>query len=127
MFKYYNAHPQGKMVRDCVKRAFTKALDMEYKQVSLELNRIKKITGCENFNSPKNWREYAKQKGFIKISFPAVAGQPRMNGNRFCQDNPTGTYILQMAGHLTCCKDGIIYDTWNCLDKCVYIAYKLGE
>ena len=30
-----------------------------------------------------------------------------------------------MAGHWSCCVDGVIYDTWNCEQKCVYTAWKL--
>ena len=30
-----------------------------------------------------------------------------------------------MAGHWSCCVDGVIYDTWDCSEKCVYTAYKM--
>ena len=59
------------------------------------------------------------------MCFPAVKGKPRMNGERFCKAYPKGNYILVMAGHLSCCIDGVIYDTWDCSDKCCYTAYKV--
>ena len=48
-----------------------------------------------------------------------------MNGERFCIAYPKGRYILNMAGHWSSCIDGVIYDTWDCSEKCVYTAYKM--
>lgn len=127
MFVFENVNPKGKLVKDCVKRAITKATGRSYEEISLELNRYKKITKCEKFNDNKNWKPYIENvlKG-IKLSFPAVVGEPRMNGARFCEKFHKGTYILRMAKHLTCVIDGVIYDTWNCSDKCVYNAWKIN-
>lgn len=126
MYQFCNVHPQGKLVPDCVKRAITKAAGMDYHEVSLELNRHKRITGASTFNQDKNWKSYVENVlNGTKLSFPAVAGRPRMNGDRFCRAYPKGSYILNMAGHLSCCVDGIIYDTWDCSNKCVYTAYKI--
>lgn len=126
MYQFCNVHPQGKLVPDCVKRAISKASGMDYHEVSLELNRHKKITGASKFNLDKNWKSYIENVlNGRKLSFPAVAGKPRMNGERFCIAYPKGSYILNMAGHLSCCIDGIIYDTWDCTSKCVYTAYEI--
>lgn len=126
MYKFLNLHPQGKRVGDCVKRAIAKATGMDYMEVQRGLNRHKKITGAKTFNSDYNWLSYIENVcGGTKISFPAVKGQKRMNGERFCKAYPKGSYILQMANHLTCCVNGIIYDTWDCSEKCVYRAWKV--
>lgn len=66
-----------------------------------------------------------KKHEYKKLSFPAEKGKPRMNGKRFSQEFSKGSYILNMARHLSCCVDGIIYDTWDCSDKCVYTAWKV--
>lgn len=126
MYKFYNAHPKGLRVGDCVKRAISKACDMDYHDVSLALNRYKKVTGATKFNTdrnPEKWLEnVAKAK---RMSFPAKRGCVRMNGERFCKAYPKGRYVLQMAGHLTACVDGVIYDTWDCSEKCVYKAWEI--
>ena len=126
MYQFLNVHPEGKLVPDCVKRAITVAAEMDYREVQLQLNRHKKITGAKTFNEDKNWKSYVENvlNGKWK-SFPAIKGMPRMNGERFCQSYPKGRYILSMAGHLSCCIDGIIYDTWNCQGKCVYGCYEI--
>ena len=126
MYQYLNVHPKGLLVSDCVKRAITKATGKDYMEVQRELNRCKKITGCEQYNHNKNWKYYIeKQLHGKQLSFPAVKGVSRMNGHLFCTMFPKGSYILRMAKHLSCCVDGVIYDTWDCRDKCVYAAYKI--
>lgn len=126
MYKFLNVHPEGKRVRDCVKRAITLVAEMDYHQVQLELNRYKKVTGAKNFNSDYNPHKYCENVlKMEKLSFPAERGKTRMNGERFCKAFPKGRYILNMAGHWSACIDGVIYDTWDCSDKCVYTAYKM--
>lgn len=126
MYQFLNVHPEGKLVPDCVKRAITKTADMDYHEVQLQLNRHKKLTGAKTFNEDKNWKSFVENVlNGTKMSFPATKGMPRMNGERFCKAYPRGRYILSMAGHLSCCIDGVIYDTWDCSERCVYQAYKI--
>lgn len=127
-YQFYNAHPKGLFVGDCVKRAICKATGMDYMEVQRELNRHKKVTGAKEFNSDYNPHHYVETVLHgVKLSFPAVKGQPRMNGERFCESYKKGRYILNMAGHWTCCVDGVIYDTWDSSSKCVYTAYRVEE
>lgn len=121
-----NPHPDGRNVDDCVKRAFVHALGWSYREVQIQLNRIKRELKASSYNSNEVWKEAVKRFGFdyVKINQPKK-GEPRMNGHRFCVEHPEGTYILNMANHLTCCKDGKIYDTWDCRDKAVYQAFRL--
>lgn len=123
MYKKLNVHPKGLIVGDCVKRAFTVATDKDYMEVQRELNYLKKETGATSFNSNENWKAYVTKQGWHKIAYPAVKGEPRMDGHVFTKTHPVGTYILRMAGHITVCKDGVIYDTWDCRRKCVYTAW----
>ena len=127
MFVYYNAHPKNLSVGDCVKRAISKASNMDYMEVQRELNRYKKITGASSFNANYNPHKYVENVLHAKkLSFPAAKGSPRMNGTRFCEAFPKGRYILTMANHWSCCVDGVIYDTWDCSEKCVYTAYQIN-
>ena len=97
-------------------------------EVQRELNQCKKITGCTKFNQDKNYKYYLEEVlGATKISFPAVRGEERMNGERFMIEYYRGSYVLVMANHLSCCVDGHIYDIWDCTDKCVYMAYKIVD
>lgn len=128
MYKYLNVHPKGLRVGDCVKRAITLVAQMDYMEVQRELNRYKKVTGAKSYNSDYNPHKYCENVlKMKKLSFPAKKGEPRMNGVKFCETFPKGRYILNMAGHWSSCIDGVIYDTWDCSDKCVYTAYEVKE
>lgn len=123
-FIYCNLHPQGKIVGDCVKRAIAFTEKEPYEKISLELNRYKKISKAPTFNNKKNWEPWLYEKGYKKIACPVIKGQPRINVKSFCETHPEGTYILQLAKHLTACKNGDIVDTWVDWDKCVYVAWR---
>lgn len=125
MYQFYNAHPKGKRVGDCVKRAITVAEERDYMEVQRELNRIKREIGAKDYKRHSVWKAYVKRKGYTKLSFPAQKGRPRMNGHRFCEQYPTGVYILNMAKHLSVCVNGVIYDTFDPREKCVYTAFRV--
>lgn len=125
MYKYLNLNPNNKKVGDCVKRAIAKTTGMDYHDVQLGLNRYKKVTHCTKFNEPKNCNGYVENVlKMAKITFQAEKGKKRMDGHTFCKLYPKGRYILRMAGHWSCCVDGVIYDTWDCRDKCVYNVWE---
>lgn len=124
-YKFYNPHPQNKRVGDCVKRSMTLALSLDYMEVQRLLNKVKREVGADKYNNNKVWREIVKRNNMQKLSFPAVAGESRMNGHKFAATHPKGTYLLNMANHLATCVDGVIYDSWDCRDKCVYTAFKV--
>lgn len=112
MYQYFNAHPKGKIVGDCVKRAITKATGMDYMEVQRQLNRYKKVTGASSYNTDYNPHKYVENVLHgEKLSFPAKAGQKRMTAGTFSEKYTQGKYILNMAKHWSCCVDGIIYDT----------------
>lgn len=127
MYKYLNVHPEGKHVGDCVKRALTTATGLPYHSISLALNRYKKKTGAKAFNEwHKNVVPFMEERlGAKKYSFPAVKGVKRMDGEQFCKMYSKGSFVLQFAGHVAACVDGVIYDTWNPSSRCVYTAHQI--
>ena len=124
-YKFCNPHPDGKIVGDCVKRAICLAESRDYREVTNELNKLKRSLNLKSYNSTENWKTYVKMKNYQKLSFPAEAGCKRMDGYRFAETHPKGSYILRMSKHLVACVDGVILDTWDCRRKCVYNAYKV--
>ena len=104
-YKFCNPHPDKKIVNDCVKRAICLAEGRDYKDAKNDLNRLKRELGLKKFNSNENWKTYLERKNYEKISFPAKAGECRMNGHKFAEIHPTGSYILRMSKHLVACVD----------------------
>ncbi len=126
MYKYYNAHPRGLIVDDCVKRAITVTARMDYGEVSRELNRYKKVTGASSFNSDYNPHRYVERVlKAEKIGFPMTKGSKRITAEQFGELYSRGRYILTMAGHWTACVDGVIFDTWDCSKNYIYSAYEI--
>ena len=124
-YEFYNPHPKGLKVGDCVKRAFTKALELDYMEVQKILNDTKKVVNVEKYNNNKVWKHLVKVYGFRKLSFQAVKGTKRMDGYQFAKQYQKGTYLLRMSHHLVACVDGVIYDTWDSRKKCVYNAFEV--
>lgn len=123
MFKYYNANPLGRKVNDCTVRAISLATGRSWDETYEELSdfaqeqaimpddvsyideyldkRFKKICGCRN-------------------NFKISVGD-------FVDTHPNGVYLITMNGHITCCIDGCIYDTFNPKDRMVWGAYKIDD
>ena len=115
LFVYYNPHPEGKEVNDCVKRSLTKATGKDYKEIQLELNRYKKITKAKTFNERKNWVPFVEKV----IKAKKLSGYLNMKIGEFCKENPKGTYIIKCRKHTVTVVDGKIYDTWNSTFKAI--------
>ena len=60
-----------------------------------------------------------------ELPFPAVKGKPRMTAAEFCRKYKRGRFILRMAHHVACVKDGELYDTHDCSRSCVYKAWEI--
>lgn len=119
-FIYYNANSRNKFTGDCVKRAISFALGLDYDQVARELNAAKKVNNEQQFNTMRNITKYLKSKGY---------SQQMMNKSQtlgdFSAEHPEGTFICHTRSsgghdsHLVAVQDGNIYDSWNSSDQIV--------
>ena len=125
MYKEYNAHPKGLNTNDCVVRAIATAFNKGYLECRRELNHTKRELGYSSYKDKKFLYDYLK--GYPRLIFKAVKGEPRIKGSDFTKLHPKGTYILKMAGHITVCKDGVILDTWDCTYRSVYTAWEITK
>ena len=126
MFIRQNPHPQGKRVKDCVKRACVFASRINYHDIAIMLNRYRKISGVNKFNDNDNWKPFVekvllgkKNKGDMRTEF---------YGRRYTVDEwaewwENDTCLLRVARHLVATINGDYYDTWDSGEKSVYIAY----
>ena len=127
MFKFCNPHPEGKIVKDCVKRAIVIATGFSYHEVSVMLNRYRKESGGAKFNSNENWKPFVENV----LLGRKIAEDMRYanNGHRYTveefADSHFHTYILRCSKHLVAVSNGDYLDTWNSGNKGVYIAYRI--
>jgi len=125
MFKEFNAHPKGIKTTDCVVRAISTSRNTDYNTCRRELNQLKRDWGFTSYKDTKFLYKYFE--GNPRLIFKAIKGEPRIKGSDFTELHPNGTYIIKMAGHVTCCKDGIILDTWDCSYRSVYTAWEIAK
>ena len=54
-----------------------------------------------------------------------VYGVEGMPISDFLYTHPKGTYLIRVDQHLTCARDGIIYDIWDCTDEIIDIVWEV--
>ncbi len=121
MYKYYNANPLGLHVNDCTVRAYSLAAEISWDEAYRELScyaqaeRIMPddVKYIDNFLLSRYSRVYNHD---IEKSCSV---------KNFVQKHHQGVYLITMRGHITCCIDGCVYDTFNPLDRLVWDAYKI--
>jgi hypothetical protein len=67
---------------------------------------------------------------FLERKFDKICGckdRTYLTVGDFARNHPTGTYLITMNGHITCCKNGVIYDTFDPRDRVVWGIYKIRE
>ena len=126
MFKETNPHPQGKWVGDCVKRAITIASEINYHDIAIMLNRFKNEKGLSKFNNEDNWKPFVEQVLLGRKNQGDM--QHEFYGRRYTVDDwarywDSDKAILRVSKHLVATMNGNYYDTWDCGNKGVYIAY----
>ena len=121
-YKYYQ--PNKKDIKDeygdCVIRALTKALQMEWLDVFDEMYPLSREMQVP-FNCKPCYEKYLTEiKGFTYHGISNKKGSKRPTVDRFAKDHPSGRYVLRVANHLVAVVDGIYYDTWDSGYKSLY-------
>ena len=119
--KYFKAQNVG----DCCVRAICNATGKDYKEVYNELKKLNNGVSCRNGTPKKVWKKYLENIGWRKVSCSGIGQSERIHLNE--NELPSkGTYIVQVSKHLTCVKDGVLIDTYDCTrdgDRMVYCYY----
>lgn len=116
-----NTNPKGRRTCDCVVRAISYALNMDWATTLRELTDHAIATGYFPADS-KCYVSYLETKGIYKQKCPKTP-----EGKRYSvRDVPTTSSfaILKVSGHLTVIDSGTIRDTWDCSKKKVFAVYQ---
>ena len=112
--------------RDCQVRALVSALGVDYQAAWKLLYQVQGERGACGFQLVESLRDKDARFNVVRsFDFPAVKGKPRMTAETFAAKHPRGRFILRMAHHVACVKDGKILDTHDCSDRCVYAAWEI--
>ncbi len=110
-WKLYNPNPLGSRVGDCAIRAVSKCLDQDWETTYAGLSAYG-FGLCDMPNANHVFGAYLEDKGYGQYLIDRH-GKRIYTVEDFCQDNPKGTYILAIEGHVVCVIDGYYYDSWD--------------
>ena len=117
---------------DCVCRAICNATGEDYKKIYELINQISKNEKTGKRKKGKSNARTGCYKYTEKEIIENILGwkwHPTMTIGSGCQTHlteselPKGTLIVRLSKHLTCVKDGVLYDTYDCSRdgaRCVY-------
>lgn len=118
--------------RDCVCRAICNATGEDYKKIYDLINQLSKSERTGKRKKHKSNARTGVYKDTCRKVIEDILGWkwiPTMTIGSGCQvhlnenDLPKGTLIVRVTRHLTCVKDGVLYDTYDCSrdgTRCVY-------
>ena len=126
IFKYENLNPHKRITGDCVVRAIAKAIEPEIKKLHLSRGKVdpwkyvlikmadySAQTGYM-ISDTKCYKRFLPNNGFVKHDQPRHADGTKLTLREFIETHPKGTYLVNMANHLTVVIDGVNYDIWDC-------------
>lgn len=125
MYIFLNKNPVQKNTDDCVIRAISKALDKEWEDVYIDLC----VQGLKYYDMPSAnhvWGSYLKSNGFVRKIIPDTCPDC-YKVREFAEDNPEGTFILALHGHVVAVIDGGYYDTFDSGDRVPIFYWQKGE
>lgn len=106
-YRYFNPNPSGKRVGDCVVRGISMVTGKSWAEVYMEIC----MTGYRMNDMPSSnavWSAYLSSIGFTRETIPCC---PTVID--FCNEHPTGTYILGTGSHIVAVESGDYYDAWD--------------
>lgn len=119
MYKFYNANSKGNYVNDCVVRAIAVAEGKSWDETYEELSEIAQDEGIllDDVEFVENYldKRYKRQCHYAK-----TVGE-------FCEEFPTGIYLVTMKGHITVVIAGVVYDTYDCRGERMWCSWKVSD
>lgn len=96
---------------DCTVRAISKATGKSWEDTYLALC-MQGLIDCDMPSANAVWGNYLRKLGFRRHIVPDTCPEC-YSVSDFARENPRGTFILALSGHVVCVQDGVIYDSWN--------------
>lgn len=111
LFRYYNPNPYGFSVGDCVIRAISCVLNMDWEETFIKLS----IHAFQMGDMPSAnyvWGTFLTKYGFKREMLPDRCPECYTIAD-FAYDHPRGEYILATGQHVIAVIDGYYYDSWD--------------
>lgn len=111
MWQEYNPSPMGSRVGDCAVRAIAGAMDISWDEAYIRLA-VQGFNMCDMPSSNSVINALMRSSGFVRKNISNECPNC-YTFKDFCEDHPTGTYVLGTGNHVACVKNGILRDAWN--------------
>lgn len=124
-FTYYNANPKNRITGDCVFRAFSLALNIDYNTAVMEMAQLMCETGyC--LNDKKGEERYLTRKKWIRFPQPKKHDNTKFTLKEFCEKiaSKDKRYIVSVGSHhIVAVVNGKAHDIWDCTNERVGVYY----
>ena len=120
-FRYYNANPLNRKVNDCTVRAISLATNRSWDNTYDRLSEYAQTQGI--MPSEVNYIDEFLEDNYNKVYSNRYS--QRITVKDFLSNNPYGTFLITMKGHITCAIDGCIYDTFDPGNRIIWDAYRV--
>lgn len=124
MYRNLNINPIHKRADDCTVRAIAKVLGEPWEDIYADLC----LEGLRYYDMPSAnyvWGSYLKKRGFQRHIIPDTYPQC-YTVKEFAEDNPRGSFILALHGHVVPVINGDYFDTWDSGDRVPVYYWEKG-
>ena len=115
MWREYNPNPVGRSVGDCVVRALSAALDIDWEQ-AFELLAEAAFNMGDMPSSNEVLSAVLRMAGFRKKALPNTCPDC-YTFEDFAIDHPRGIFVLGTGTHVATIRNGILMDSWNSSER----------
>ena len=117
MYKYYNANPYNRHIDDCVIRSISILTGRKWEDVFEELSDLASDVGYMFENVPF-------VEDYLDKRYPRECHYSKTL-KEFVEEHPRGKYAVTMDGHITAVIDGVVYDTFNPLNRIIRCVWRM--
>lgn len=108
---FYNPNPIANNTMDCSTRAIAKALNTSWDDAHIMIF-ISSLNMGEVMQADSVWGSVLRKNGFQREIIPNTCPDC-YTAEDFCNDHPTGIYVLGFGNHVATVENGNLYDSWD--------------
>ena len=120
-YHYYNANPKGYFTGDCRYRAYALASGVKWEVAVVTVALWSAKTGKVDWNG-ETMNEVLQEFGYwLKHKEPRHEDGTKYTVGELAVSlkNEKNPIVVSVNGHVTCIKNGKVWDIWNCSDEYV--------
>lgn len=122
MYQFYQPNPRQIRTDDCVIRALTKALGVDWDTASIYAI-VQQIRDSDIYVKNYVWGNLLLRNNFTKHHLPDTCPDC-YTVNDFCNDHKKGMYVLGTGDHVLTVVDGDYYDSFDSGNMIPIVYYR---